>query len=140
MNSNTTNLTSAEIESQLKYYTGTTRYYRFSSFHPYTFLTDGALEAQKLLECNWLFLHIASRQEHYKIKNCQMLQRIQFWTFTVDHKNHDNLLVCERDKGDIAYKLKFDCTDFKLEKFQVYVQPLQIVEHDCKVIHLPNEY
>ena len=75
MNSNTTNLTSAEIESQLKYYTGTTRYYRFSSFHPYTFLTDGALEAQKLLECNWLFLHIASRQEHYKIKNCQMLQQ-----------------------------------------------------------------
>ena len=140
MNSNTTNLTSAEIESQLKYYTGTTRYYRFSSFHPYTFLTDGALEAQKLLECNWLFLHIASRQEHYKIKNCPYLQQIQFWTFTVNHETSDNLLICERDTNDIAYKISFDYTDFKLAKFHIYVQPTEIGNTACEIIHLPSEY
>lgn len=140
METNTISLSSAEIEHQLRYYSGTEKYYRFTPFYPHILLTDGTKEAQRLLGCNWLFLHIASRQYHYKIKNCQMLQQIQFWTFTVDHENQDNLLVCERDKGDIAYKLKFDCTDFKLEKFKVYVQPMQVGEHHCKVIHLPNEY
>lgn len=140
METNTTNLTSVDIEYRLKHFTGTTKYYRFTPFYPDILLTDGTNEAQKLLECNWLFLHIASRQHHYKIKNCKKLQQIQFWTFTVDHKTHDNLLVCERDRGDVAYKLKFDCTDFKLASFQVYVQPMQVGEYSCKVIHLPSEY
>lgn len=118
----------------LKQFTGTTSYYRFSVLFPNIFLTDGANYLAQEAEAYWLMETIASYQSHPKIKKCPMCQGIQFWELKVSE--HQGILRCYRDTNDLVLSQKIPYTNFPLEQIKLYCQK----GGDYWVIMLPTEY
>ena len=133
--------TVSEIESHLSRFRGTTEYHRLSNVLPNIALTDGTLEALKILSCGWLFVQIGILQKHHKIiADRELSERIQFWRLETDLETNRATLCCDRDKDDTALATKIPYTDMPLPLFRVWVQPLCLENFKGHVIHLPSEY
>jgi len=120
--------------SDLRQFTGTITWHRFSMLFPNVVLTDGSLYVAIQGKAYWLMETIANYQSHPKIKKCPMCQKIQFWELKVT--NNSGLLKCYRDTNDLVLEQTILQTDFPLEQIKLYCQK----GGDYWVIMLPTEY
>ena len=117
-------LTAAELAQ----FTGTTTYYS----HPLGLrYTDGVQYLAERGGAYWLLDAIASWQGDERVSQDPMLQQMQFWRLTVND-DRSALLVCDRDKGDMAVSQEIAWTNFPLEQITLYCQQ--------GVLLLPSEY
>lgn len=111
-------------ESDLRQFTGTTRYWRSGSpFHPFLY-TDGVQHVASHGEAYWLLDLIGSWQIEPEVKNDPMLLEMQFWTLTV-HENSSAVAICERDSGDVAVSQRIPYTDFPLQEIRFYLAHME---------------
>jgi hypothetical protein len=115
-------------EGELSQFTGSSQYFQ----HPLGVLyTDGVYYMAERGGGYWLIDAIASWQLDPRVQLDPMLQRIQFWTLTVND-DRSALLICERDSDDVAVSQEIPFTDFPLKSIRLYYQN--------GVILLPSEY
>jgi len=115
-------------EADLAQFTGTSTYHQHSRGIQYT---DGVHYLAEQGGAFWLIDAIASWQIDPQVNQDPMLQEIQFWKLTVNN-DQSALLICERDKGDVAVSQTISFTDFPLREITLYFQQ--------GVILLPSEY
>ena len=116
------------MAAELAQFTGTTTYYS----HPLGLrYTDGVQYLAERGGAYWLLDAIASWQGDERVSQDPMLQQIQFWRLTVND-DRSALLVCDRDRGDVAVSQEIDWTDFPLDQITLYCQQ--------GVVLLPSEY
>ena len=124
-----------KIEEVEELESGLSGFYGTEGFHKLCILsdllaTDGVAYLCEKASCYWLFDAIASYQK--ACRKDAMLKDMQFWTLKVNLKKQSAVLICERDKGDVAFRQKIEYTDFPLSEIKFYVQN--------KVVMLPSEY
>ena len=120
--------TQAEILDGLKNFYGTENYYKYRLFNIEIVLTDGVKWLCENAGCYWLMDAILSYQK--KCRKDDMLKGMQFWKLTV--KDKSAVLICERDKDNVAIQQKIEYTDFPLQEISIWVQN--------GVALLPSEY
>lgn len=107
-------------ESDLRQFTGTTRYWRSGlPLHPFLY-TDGVQHVACHGQAYWLLDLIGSWQREPEVKNDPMLLEMQFWTLTV-HENLSAVATCERDSDDVVVRQKIPHTDFPLQTIRLYL-------------------
>ncbi len=121
-------MTLDELTTALAGFTGTEQYHRHWTGLLYTdgvaFLAENAGNG-----AYWLLDAIASYQP--ECRKDATLREMQFWTLMVkDSKNA--VLLCERDKGDVAFTQTIEFTDFPLPEIKLWV--------DGNVLLLPSEH
>lgn len=109
-----------EIKTNLRHFTGTTKYHKLSSLFPNFLLTDGAKFLAVECEAYWFLELIASYQGDRRIRNCSHFKEgPQFWTLKV--KDSEGVATCEWNEGETVFKQEIPYTDFPLEEVRVYV-------------------
>ncbi len=122
--------------ADLRQFSGTENYYRWSILFPRMVLTDGTKYLADVGQCYWLMDAIASHQR--KCLRFPELRENQFWTLKVNLKEREAVLTCQIDsnmKPTIRQRIPF--TDFPLEEMKLWVEPLG---DDKYVILLPSEH
>jgi hypothetical protein len=123
------------LQDELRQFTGTEHYTRWSYLFPRMVLTDGAKYLAQKGECFWLMDAIASHQPEC-LKH-EALRYIQFWTLT-KHPEGNATLKCFEDSGlPPVVTQEIPYTDFPLDTIKLYVQTMGD-GHYC--IMLPSEY
>jgi hypothetical protein len=125
-------------QDQLRQFTGTEGYHRWSPLFRRMVLTDGV----KFVADNggthgayWLADAIASHQPT-AMKNVE-LRDMQFWNLTVK-PDHSAVLTCRADSGrKPAITQRIEYTDFDLPEIDLWVGP---VDETTYTILLPSEY
>ena len=149
MNTKTGKLNPEEIKSNLRQFTGTEKYYRYSNLFPDFLLTDGTKYLCEAAECYWLMDLIASWQTEPQVKNHPKLQQIQFWTLEVDLEKQKGVVRCDWDTGKPVIDQAIPYTDFPWQSQRIWVQPHSIPNNSSGTLrwkrigwiaHLPSEY
>lgn len=127
--------------TDLRQFTGTEQWHRWSPLFPKVLLTDGAkyvAEHGGKHGAYWLMDAIASYQNSDPIKKNPELQRFQLWTLEVA-PDKTAKLTCRAD-SDLPAKIKqfIDYTDFDLTEFSMYCLPTG--DQQTRTILLPSEY
>lgn len=127
--------------TDLRQFTGTTRWYRWSALFPKMLLTDGAkyvAENAGKHGAYWLMDAIASYQNSAPIQKNKELQRFQLWTIEVS-PDKTAKLTCRAD-SDLPAEIEqlIEYTDFDLTEFSVYCLPTG--DQQTRTILLPSEY
>jgi hypothetical protein len=134
-------LTPEQIRQQLRHFTGTTAYYRFSPLYRNFVLTDGTKFVAETCQAFWLFDLIASHQLNPAVRDHPRLQdgALQFWTLAVNDASA--VAVCEWDTGEEVARQEIEYTDFPLPEIKIYVAE-SVLEGGkrVKVALLPSEY
>jgi len=133
--------TAEQIRQELRHFTGTTAYYRFSRLYPNFLLTDGAKFLAERCQAFWLLDLIASHQINPDLRNHPQLQdgELQFWTLTVTDSSA--VAVCEWDTGQEVTRQEIEYTDFPLPEIRLYVADTVLgYAQRVKVAFLPSEY
>lgn len=132
-------LNSQEIQENLRYFFGTSQYYRYSPLFPNFLLTDGTLYVAEACEAFWLVDLIASHQINPVISKHPELQALQFWYLTV--KDNKALLTCEWDKNEVVYTENIEPTNFPLSFIKIWVAKRQVEKGKYTFIaYLPSEH
>ena len=123
-------MNATEIKAELKYFKGSTIYYKhlFPGKSP-ILLTEGCNYVREQCHAYWLFDAILSYQEDIKLYGVFF----QVWTLELQEKDLTWLLTCKEDKDKpplITQKIEF--SDFPLKKLIIWVID--------KVALLPSEY
>lgn len=118
---------SAALEAQLRWFTGTTRYYRH--WTRALVYTNGIQFLAESCRAYWLIDAIALDQEVAQKDGA--LREFQLWELTV-HDDRSALLTCSRDCGDVAFQRAITFTDFPLRSIKLYVEG--------QVLLLPSEH
>ena len=115
-----------DIESQLAHCCGGESYYK--TMFPNLYFTEGIKTLRDLCSCQWLIDAILSYQP--KCIKDPMLKECQFW----DLKKEKNswMLICRRDKEDVAFTQRIGSSDFPLDSITIWVMD--------GIILLPSEY
>ena len=111
-----TEQTQENIESELAHYIGSQNYYKTMS--PNVVHTDGIKALADLCGAYWLIDAIVSHQS--ECNKDEMLQFMQFWS--IETKDNQAVLTCERDSDDIAITQEIEYTDFPLDKISIWVE------------------
>jgi hypothetical protein len=116
------------LESDLKQFTGTDEYHRWSVLFPNILLTDGAKYLAEKAGAYWLMDLIGSWQQNITGTDFQV------WRLT---KTGDKaVVVCDNGNGYILARQHISYTDFPLDEVNLYaVQGMGDL-----VIMLPGEY
>lgn len=127
--------------TDLRQFTGTEKWHRWSKLFPNMLLTDGAkyvAENGGKHGAYWLMDAIASYQGAAEIKKQPALQQFQLWTLEVA-PDKTARLTCRAD-GDLpaAIEQAIEYTDFDLTEFSMYCMPVGL--DDVKTILLQSEY
>ncbi len=141
MNNKLNRIKPEELASNLRQFTGTSGYFRYSLLFPYFLLTDGTKYLAESAECYWLMDFIASHQVNPLIRENENLKRIQFWQIRVD--NNRAKIWVEEDKDEPVFSELIDYTDFPLERLTLYVQPVYLPSEQDRenwLCFLPSEY
>ena len=126
--------TASEIQSALNQFCGTENWYKWSVLFPNVVLTEGAKYLADVADCYWLMDAIASYQP--ECKKDEMLRDFQVWTLKVN-PDKTATLICERDRGNVAFKQELEYTDFPLKEIKMYCNPL---DENVQCILLTGEY
>lgn len=129
----------SDLESNLRQFTGSDNYIKWSILFRRHYLTDGTNYLAKTAGCYWLMDIIASH--HAKAMKYPRLQQMQIWILKV--KGSEAKIQCWEDTGEgekpkITQKIPF--TDFPLDELKLYVMPQEINGVLSWVIMLPSEY
>lgn len=119
-----------KIQSELKYFRGTTIYYKhlFPGKSP-LIITEGCNYVREQCQAYWLFDAILSYQSDIRL--CGV--GFQVWTLEEQQKDLTWLLTCREDKGKPPIiKQVIEYSDFPLEKITIWVID--------KIALLPSEY
>ena len=119
-----TTLEPKEIEEQLAWCTGTTRYHRVMG--PYL-STDGVEMMADLCQANWLVTDIAAFMASPDVAGEPFI----VWTLTVNEDESARLEATDGD-GKPLFARDYSYTDFPLPKMKLYV-----ADH---ILLLPSEY
>lgn len=123
-----------EIQDELRQYTGTQAYHRWSILFSNVVLTDGAQALAEKCGAYWLMDAIASYLP--KVKRHEQLSQIAFWNLKRDGRTA--LLTCRVDSDyKPSITQKFAYTDFPLDTVDLWMQP---IDAQTYVIMLPSEY
>lgn len=120
--------TPQEIQADLRNFTGTESYFRFSAIMRNFVLTDGTKYLAEECGCYWLMDLVASHRHNYKDEG-----------FVVAKMKKDGkgcLVRLEDGNDNILAKQHVEYTDFPLEEITLYV----CRQGDLFVILLPSEY
>lgn len=131
-----------EISNNLRQFTGTSAYYRYSPLFPFMLLTDGTKYLSDECQCYWFLDIIASMQLDPLIRDHQELQTMQFWNLTVN-ADRSATVTCEWDRHQTVYTQTIGYTDFPLNEVRIWVQPhypFPGTKEKQLVAHLPSEY
>jgi hypothetical protein len=121
-------------EADLRQFTGTSQWYRWSILFRNCVLTDGTRYLAEQAGAYWLMDAIASHQPK-ALKNAN-LRDFQVWTLTV--KDKTGVLECREDsdtKPIITQMIPY--TDFTLEKIELWCNPM---DETVRCILLPSEH
>lgn len=122
-------------KNELRMFTGTNAYYRYSPLFRNILLTDGSKYLAENANAFWLMDVIASHQPNaLKDKD---LDYFQLWTLKVN-KDHSAVITCQKDSGakpSITQNIEY--TDFELDEVQLYCQRY---DEKNRVIFLTSEY
>lgn len=141
---NTDTKSKQAIEQELRNFSGTTKYYRYSPrLFPTFFLTDGTNYVAEICGTYCLFDYIASQQMNPIIRDHPKLQEIQFWTLTV--QGLKGIIICEWDSDQVVFQEKLQFITFPLDSISVWVAPLYLSPDDIApprklVAYLPSEH
>lgn len=116
----------------LRQFTGTERYHRFSLLWRNVLLTDGAKYLADNAECFWLFDIIASAQ----CKDAVKREEFQVWEIVKMSPSSANVR-CEDGNGKQVYGQGIPYTDFPLDCLKLYAV------RDCEgtlIVMLTSEY
>lgn len=127
--------------TDLRQFTGTEQWHRWSQLFPNMLLTDGAkyvAEHAGKHGAYWLMDAIASHQNDVKIKKNEELQEFQLWTLEVA-PDKTARLTCRADTNlPVEIEQLIEYTDFDLTEFSMYCLPVGL--DDLKTILLQSEY
>lgn len=127
-------------QQDMKQFTGTIDYTRYSPIFPALVLTDGALYVAHnggVSGAFWLMDAIGSYQSTLLKKHAEWAPYMQFWKLEV--KDKSAVLTCREDSGmDPVITQEIEYTDFDLPEITLWVAPLGDGKHF--VIMLPSEY
>lgn len=126
--------------TQLRGFTGTENWYRWSPLFPRVLLTDGTkyvAETAGEQGAYWLMDAIASYQPELQKK--RKMQDFQLWTLAVNEKDKTAVLMCQEDSHKAPVITQdIDHTDFDVPELRLYCMPAG--DGKSKVILLPSEY
>ena len=127
-------------QHDLKQFTGTSGYTRFSPLFPRVVLTDGALHVAEHAGQNggfWIMDVIASHQPALQRHPDARLRDMQFWKLKVN-ADKSAVITCVADTGEPpAVEQQIPFTDFDLPEIDLWVAPL---DHLHYAIYLPSEH
>ena len=123
-------MNSNNLEQELRQFTGTEGYTRWSALFRNFVLTDGALYLAEQAKCFWLMDMVASHVGSYKdegfvVAKLRRARATEGWLLAIEDGN-DNVLAHQR----------IEFSDFPLDEITLYVIP----QDDLWVILLPSEY
>lgn len=126
-------------EADLRNFTGTEGYHRWSGLFRRHVLTDGCKHVAEEAGAYWLFDAIASHHAKAMRHQDQRLHEFQIWFLKVKPNNKARL-ECWADTGEGEHALivqNIEYTDFPLPEIKFYVAPLDETNF---VIMLGSEY
>jgi hypothetical protein len=127
--------------NDLRHFTGTTNWHRWSQIFPRMLLTDGAkyvAEHAGRHGAYWLMDAIASHQAAEPIRQTPALQEFQLWTLEVA-PDKTAKLTCQADSHlPAVIEQLIEYTDFDLSTFSMYCMP--VGDGQTKTILLQSEY
>ena len=131
-------------ETELRNFTGTEGYTRWSSLFPKMVLTDGALHVAEHggeQGAIWLMDAIASHQPALQRHSDERLRDMQFWKLTVN-ADKSAVLTCVPDTDEppvVEQHIPF--TDFDLSEIELWVAPTDDGRGGLLwVLYLPSEH
>lgn len=126
-------MTPQELQDNLRQFTGTESYHRWSVLFRNFVLTDGAKYLAEEAGAYWLMDAVASHYQSYKKEGfvCAKLQQLnEGWVLTIDDGN-----------GNILTQQVIGYSDFPIEEISLYVIPQEQKDGSkLWVILLPSEY
>lgn len=112
--------TPQQIKEELRQFTGTENYYRYTLLPSFVY-TDGIKYMAEICGAFWLIDTILSYQPSKIIRTEQRLQSFQFWRLKVNQEEHSAVLSCEDGDGTVVLTQEIDFTDFPLTEFTCYL-------------------
>jgi hypothetical protein len=116
------------LEVDLRQFTGTERWYRWSSLFPRFLLTDGAKYLADRAGAYWLMDIIGSYQHE--------LDKEGFQVWRLEKTGTEAVVVCDDGNGNVLAKQEIPYTNFPMNKVELYA----IYSDNQLVILLPSEY
>ena len=121
------------LADDLRQFTGTEQYHKFSPLFRTFVLTDGAKYLAEEGHCYWLMDAIASHRASYKNEGFVVAKfgkkGNEWWKLTLEDGN-DNVLA----------RQAIEFSDFPLDAITLYVIPQYTGDEILHVIMLPSEY
>jgi len=127
--------------TDLRHFTGTTSWHRWSQLFPQILLTDGAkyvADRGGKHGAYWLMDAIASYQSSEEIRKSEDLQKFQLWTLEVAADKTAKLTCRANSDLPAAIEQLIEYTDFDLSEFSLYCMPTG--DGQTKTILLQSEY
>lgn len=121
----------SKLESDLRQFSGSEEYHKWSYLFKDQVLTDGAKYLAEKAGAYWLMDAIASHQKLPKLRN----ESFQVWRLTVTRNKQGSkeaTLVADDGNDNVLARQRIPFTDFPLDKIKLY-----LVDN---IIMLPNEY
>lgn len=104
-----------QLKAELKYFTGSERYYQNPLFKNYVY-TEGVQYLAEKAGAYWLIDYVLSNQFEPELKG----QLFQVWKIETK-PNHTAVITVEDDNKNLIKQFKLGFTDFPLEEFSLWL-------------------
>jgi len=129
---------SEKLKNELRHFTGSETWHKWSVLYPKFLLTDGAKFLADEAQCYWLMDIIGSYQKRLLPNEAFQVWKLTVYTEPIESAHHNIAasVICEDGNNHTLIQQYIEFTDFPLNEIKLYF----IWDGDCGTILLPSEY